>query len=378
MTSKTKRKEFTMSIADYLVSNRHGRLIIAPRFGKTRIIIEFLKRIKPKSVLWVTPSAVLAETGIKEEFSKWGAKRLIKKLITSTYSSLTKIKGEYDQIILDEEQTLTSLTGDHLLNHIIGPIISMTGTPSKDPIKQSYLTQLKLDILIDLSIDEAVDIGVLRPYEINIVRCYLDNSKKLKLNSKYGTYFSTEYDQYKHYDKKVKEYEELNNRYYYHPQSNEIGGKIKYYINKRADIIRRSSTKIAAAKWFMNSLKGRTLSFAPFIDISQEICDYTYNSKTDLTNLLKFQNEEVDQLCLVNTGGVGFTYKNLDNLLLMQSDSDKNGLTTQKLSRILLNSNKNQDVAKIYILCLMNTRDQNWVNSALSNFDKKCIKFWTQ
>ena len=79
MTNKEK-SEIQKKIVDSLDLKPHGLLLLAPRIGKTRIIIDIIKKNNPKSILWVTPSAELATKDIPEEFTKWKAVRFKKKI----------------------------------------------------------------------------------------------------------------------------------------------------------------------------------------------------------------------------------------------------------------------------------------------------------
>ncbi len=56
-----------------------------------------------------------------------------------------------------------------------------------------------------------------------------------------------------------------------------------------------------------------------------------------------------------------------------QIDSDKNGLTTQKICRTLLGQ-KNYK-ANVWIICLAGTQDEVWLEEALKSFDKEKIEF---
>ena len=84
-------------VVDILPPYPIGKLNLAPRCGKSKTIIDLIKRDKYKSILWVTPSAELATKDIPEEFKKWKATRYLKILNTCTYSSLNKMKGFYIQ-----------------------------------------------------------------------------------------------------------------------------------------------------------------------------------------------------------------------------------------------------------------------------------------
>ena len=82
---------------------------------------------------------------------------------------------------------------------------------------------------------------------------------------------------------------------------------------------------------------------------------------------------EIDEITMVNTGGTGYTYKAVDHLVLVQTDSDKNGLSSQKIARVLLEQPNYK--ANIYILCLMNTQDVKWVDNMLKGFDKSKVNY---
>ena len=84
-----------------------GRILLSPRFGKTILAFQLIKKLNVKKVLWVTPSAELAEIGISFEADKLGYNSIMPYIVTSTYASLNKVKGIFDLIILDEEQNIT-------------------------------------------------------------------------------------------------------------------------------------------------------------------------------------------------------------------------------------------------------------------------------
>jgi hypothetical protein len=55
----------------------------------------------------------------------------------------------------------------------------------------------------------------------------------------------------------------------------------------------------------------------------------------------------------------------------MQIDSNKTGLSTQKIARSLLK--QGDKTVKVFILVLDDTQDVNWINTGLSGFDRKRI-----
>jgi hypothetical protein len=59
--------------------------------------------------------------------------------------------------------------------------------------------------------------------------------------------------------------------------------------------------------------------------------------------------------------------------MLIQCDSDKNGLTSQKIARTLLDQPGYK--ATVWLLSLVGTQDERWVASVLQNFDKSKVEY---
>lgn len=364
MTNKEKNR-IQKEILDQLDYKPHGRLLLAPRVGKTKLIIDLIKRDKPESILWVTPSAKLAEQDIPDEFIKWKAKRYLKKLTTVTWMSLHNMTGKYDMIVLDEEQFITDRNSNNLRTDDLqyNYIIAMTGTATKHDDKLWLYQRLNLKVLIDLSINDAVDIGLLSNYTINVVNVEMTNKRVIEAGNKNKRFMTSEIANYNYLTETLNK-AILQNR-----------KDIKFRILNRMRAVKNSPSKLEAAKLLINKLKGRKLIFSASIKQAEELCSNRYHSKTDNKDLKLFLNGNIDCISMVNAGGTGFTYKNIDHLIITQVDSDKNGLTSQKISRSLLQQKDYH--ATIWILNLVGTQDTKWVNSTLQNFDMSKVNYLT-
>lgn len=359
---KDNRKQLQSEVLSSLPNKPHGRLHLAPRSGKTKIIIDLIKREKPKSILWVTPSSKLAEEDIPAEFDKWRAKSYKKKLTTTTYHSLSKIEGVYEMVVFDEEQHITENNIQNFLNGSLkyDYIISMTGTPTKHDHKKDLYKKLDLKVLYNISIKEAVNKNILSNYKISILPVSLSEKKDIVVKTKNKEFKTSERDKYKYLDKTAQQaiYQKRSDK--------------KWRIMERLRFIKNSVSKTEAAKNLINRLEGKTLIFAGSIQQAEDICEHTYHSKTDDKDLKKFLNNEIKKISMVNSGGTGFTYLGLDNLVIVQSDSNKNGQTSQKISRILLS--QKDHFANIWILYLKGTKDEVWFKSTLEDFDKSKVE----
>lgn len=340
--------------------NPHGRLLLAPRTGKTKLVIDLIKRDKPSSVLWVSPSLELVKNGIKQEFTKWNANSFLSSLYTSTYSSLSKVTGRYELIILDEEQHITQNNCKNLLNGsiVFRNICSLTGSPSKNQEKQDIYTRLNLKVLCNLNVNKAVDSGYLADYKIKVVFISMNKEKNILIKYKAGSFYTSEYDRYKWVTKLI--------------ESNPPG--VKWKILERMRMIKESPSKLDIAKNLLSKLTGRILGFCSNIKQCEQLYKYRYHSKTKTKDLEDFQAGKINRIGMVNAGGTGFTYKNIDHLIITQVDSNKNGSTTQKICRTLLRQSDYK--AKVWILCLKGTQDEKWLESTLESFNKDKITYY--
>ena len=327
-------------------------------------MIDIIKREKPKSILWVTPSAELAEVDIPKEFETWRAKKYLKCLTTVTWMSLNKIKGHFDLIVGDEEQFATENNCNGLLHQdflTYNQIIFMTGTATKHDHKKDLYRQLNLKVLVDLSINQAVNIGLLANYTIKVLEVDLGTEKNVPAGSKAKPFMTSEKAQYEYLTKVVQQAMFQRRK------------DSKFRILNRMRAIKNSPSKFAATQELLKRIGGRRMIFAGSIKQAEALSDYTYHSKTDNKCLNAFKSGELDELALVNAGGTGHTYKAVDHLILVQADSDKNGLTSQKISRTLLDQKDYK--ATIWIVCLLDTQDEKWVASTLENFDKNKVEY---
>jgi superfamily II DNA or RNA helicase len=362
MTNKEK-SEIQKKIVDSLDLKPHGLLLLAPRIGKTRIIIDIIKKNNPKSILWVTPSAELATKDIPEEFTKWKAIRFKKNLTTVTWKSLNKIKGHYDLIVYDEVQFMTENSINNFISEEItyDYIIGMTGTQTKHENKKDLYRLLKLPILYQLSINEAVDKGLLADYQVKVIEIDLGRVKNIKAGNKDKPFFTTE---------------EANYDYINKTTNNAIASghpSLMFKILNRMRTIYNSPSKLEVAKYLIDNLSGRKLFFCSNINQAETLSSQTYHSKSNKKHLEQFISGEIDTITMVNTGGIGFTYKDIDHLIIVQCDSDSNGNNSQKIARTLLQQ-KNYK-ATIWLLCLVGTQDEKWIESALENFDKTKVEY---
>lgn len=350
-------------LLETLPSPCHGLLNIAPRVGKTKLTLDIIKRDKPKRILWITPNTKLRDKDIPAEFKLWKMLGYLKKTKLLCYSSLADHVGNYDLIVLDEYQYITDNNVSPILNGKITykNIIGLSGTHPKHKEKLDIYTKLGLKIITSMSIDEAVEKKLIAPYNITVIECRLNNTEKYILaGSKDKPFMQTEEAKYSYLTRLI------NAKMY-------SGAVVpKFYFLNRMRFLYGLKSKNEFAKKLVSKLPGRTLVFTGGIPQAELISEYVYHSKTDDISLNKFLEEKIDILALVNSGGIGSTYRNVDNFVIVQVNSDQKGDATQKITRSLVL--QEGYIANIYILVVIDTVDEGWKNKVLEGFNPDKIK----
>ena len=351
-------------ILDNISNPAHGLLQLSPRIGKTKLGIDIIKREKPKKVLWVTPNTKLRDEDIPAEFKQWKATSYLRKTDIICYASLANHTGNYDKIILDEVQDLTISNCTPLLNGKIKykTIVGMTGTLPKHKDKLDLYNKLELKSLAEMSIDEAVENNLIAPYKIKIIEIDLDAKDKYIVGgSKAKPFMQTEKARYEYLTKLI------NIKLF-------SGQPVpKFFYLNRMRFLYNLKSKHEFAKKLISKLEGRTLIFTGSIAQAESLCKHTYHSKTDDILLKKFLEGKIDKLACVNAGGVGYTYRGVNNFVITQINSNGKGDSTQKIARSLVL--QEGYVATIYILVVRNTVDEDWLKKVLQDFDIKNVEY---
>lgn len=356
------REEILQQTLEVTPKNANGTWIISPRVGKTRIAIEYIKKHNFDTILWVTVSKDLIKD-IEAEFTKWGAEEYFNRMHIVLWSSLKDYEGFYDFVLLDEYQNVTANNIEVIWNENIAynSLIAMTGTKPKNYEKNLLLRSLNLVNYITVTTDDAVENEIVSDYEITVYNVPLSKEMNIEVKLPNGTSFKTS---------ECKQYLSVHNK-----AEKAIYTRTKNvakYVMYRLRAIYDSKSKEKYAKLIFDSLEGRTIIFCPTVQVAERISKHFYHNKSDKKALEDFQEEKIDKIALVNKGGTGYTFKNVKNVVLIQVDSDKTGLTTQKIFRALLKENFKKH---IHILQLEGTKDVEWVKSCLQNFNENKVKY---
>lgn len=385
----TEREKAQKEALQQLITHESGIIKLPMRFGKTKVIMDYLNYLTDLSldlkVLYVVPTTTLRDIVIPNEIVKWGNKKLLDLyakddfgIIRTCYKSLSKIKDkEFDIVILDEVQDMSLNQGVKFFkknNNVCKRIVPITGTLPDNKEKLSFLKKsLGLDIIYSKSLEEAVHLGVIAPFEFWIVKVPLDTRNNIEIKYKdkrtgeQKSFKTSEKSQYEYFSKQIYDLEDK-------------GEPVpKYLSNKRYSLLNKFQSKHVAMKETLKALlkadpDNRILCFSPNISQAESLGN-SYHSKSPKkgdSNMTKFLNEEINHLSLVKKGGVGDTYQNLTCSLISGIDSKSHNLL-QKHGRLLIPRKGYKAISFIFI----NSKsvEVNYLMNATKDIDPSTIKF---
>jgi superfamily II DNA or RNA helicase len=333
----------------------HNRCLIIKsiRSGKTLTILDYAKKSKYKSILWVVPNV----DNIKElykEMEKWNIKLNITPICYASLKNHTK--ESFDLIVLDEVHKLSELSLDYISNITYNKIIGMTGTYPNKKEKQELLHRLGLIHVYTYSILDAINEKNVAPFKINIIHKELSVDKNLKIEyldkiTKQKKFFYTsEKDSYNRISKKIEE--ELS------------GTKKKMLSLNRMRLLNTLPSTIDFIKAYIkeNSDK-RILIFVATQEMAEKCSEFCYHGNKNDYYFKLFQEEKINHLVLVEKATIGVTYNKLDGCLLTNINSS-NTFVQQKIFRTVLF--RPNYTANIDILINKSTMQETWLNKSLN------------
>lgn len=332
------------------------------RSGKTLMMLDYIKKKNYKKVLWLVPDSHIRDKSLPEEITKWKFNNL--SIQTTCYNSLKNYKNTtWDLIILDEVQKLTENYYNSLKTISFQKLVAMTGTiPNKQNKKELLFEKLGLELVYKFSVDNAVENKIVAPYTINIIKKPLIKTNTIEISYKKGndtkSFFTSEQ---KRYD------------YISHAIDNALSIKSKMLRSlDRMRFLNTLDSKISFIKRYIKENNDKKiLIFVATRDMASKISEYVYHGTSSDKYYKLFSKNKINHLVLVEKGGVGHTYKDLDGCLLTTINSS-NTIIQQKIFRTILF--RENYIANIDILISENTVQEEWIQRSLYDLNKSNIK----
>ena len=356
----SKKDEIQRLIKDkLLLHNLKGIVLSSVRSGKTRILLEAIKehseKLNPK-VLVLYPN--------KDIKSSWEKECTIinyyPDISYCTFISIEKVQNLiFDYVILDECHLLaeeTQLKIASFINKRHKHCIFASGTYSEITL-QNLIFNTGLDLIVNYTTEDAIKDEIVCDFKVYIHQYNLD-SATIKEFGKVKKWKSTE----------LKECNRLTHKV------NTTSGKEKFFhaLNRMRFINSCESLVNCVNDWIKINKNERFILFTGDEKVGKLYNLPMYNSKSKDDSILKqFQNEEINQLCLIKKGKAGITYPNLKIVLLTAIDSNSENIE-QAIGRSLLNDT---DKAEIHIFISFEQFQLKWLTSALENIPKDKIQY---
>lgn len=325
--------------------------------GKSRVSIMAAKALKVKNVCLIVPTIKLRDSNWKDEFIKWNAKTYYDKIERYCYASIAKVKDkEYDLVICDEIHNITKNNIIFFENNNIERIIGLTATPPEDDIKFELLNSIA-PVGHVYTLAEGVADGVVAPYEINVVETRLNNKNKtIKAGKKPNFYYITERKKYEDLSKLINVLRYSNKDPLWATMARM---RFIYNLQSKTDL-----AKTILKDHIDKDLK--TIIFCGSIKQAEELCKHRYHSKTSDKDLEDFIDGKINRLSCVKAINEGLNIPMIDVALIVQANSKEKDLI-QRIGRIVRLRDNHK--ALIWMLSVVDTQDEKWVDNALTTFD---------
>ena len=336
-----------------------GINLISVRVGKTRI---YLKSIQKHSENWIKDPKILIlypNTDVKTSWEKECSIVDYHPNITyCTYLSIDKVLNyNWDYIVCDEAH----LCGEEIQLPKLGELIKRhantiitSGTYSSNTL-ESIKEHTGMSLTINYPTEEAIKDGIISDFNIVIYQYNLEDTNK-KWFGKVKKWQSTE----------QKECDRLSKRV------NSTQGKERMFaaLTRMHFINNCESLVNTVNNWVKDNKDKRFILFTGSENVGKSYNIPMYNSKSKDDSILKaFQNEEINQLCLIKKGKQGITYPMLQHILITNIDSNGENLE-QAIGRSLLNDTED---ATIHIFVSSEQFQLKWLTKALENINKDKI-----
>jgi superfamily II DNA or RNA helicase len=345
----------------WIDSGKHGIIYAAPRFGKIFTTINILKQLKPKTILIAYPDNKIKESW-EDDFKK--RKYSSSNVTYTTHLSLHKyVDNQYDIVIIDEIHLLSEAqieaTKD-LIEHN-ECVLGLTGTLSKWT-EETLASELGLFVIAKYPIEQAISEGVVVDYEITVVNVPLDDKRVNDYKGKKRT-------EKKQFDSYAWVIDSLQRQ-----------GKPTMFLRlARMRIIQNSIAKLEKTRELLKKHKNeRVLVFCGVTKIADALGIPSYHSKKDEKDMFdKFVSGDdgINQMAVVKIGNTGVTYKPLNRVIINYFDSNAENLAQKIMRCTAFEFDNPLKKAYIYIVTTDEEVECNWLNKALSMFDKDKIKY---
>lgn len=329
------------------LSHNNGTLNVSMRLGKTKIGLTLASNFK--KVLVAYPNKPIKQSWLNDSVD---FNINIDHIKFTTFNSFSKENlADYNCIIIDEAHDLSISNWEYLIENEVDRLYCLTGSPPNRGEKVKYINSC-CPIIYTKQLDETTGITN-KDYEIVVHLIEPSSERNIALKS--GKTWSDK--------QRISFFQSKYNQTYRFTE-------MMMLINS----IKNSPTKYKYAQKLAINME-RGLIFLETTDQCDRFGLPTYHSKEKLSeeNLNLFQENSINKMTTIAQLKAGITFRNLAEVIILHCYSSNNK-TLQRAGRAL-NYDENQK-AKIHIICLKGTIDEQWVRKGLIGFDTNKITYY--
>lgn len=356
---KTKKDIIQEKIEKDIVKNNcKGIILSSVRSGKTKMILEAIKKHNnnnKKITLFIAYPNTDVRISWENEINRLNFRQNV---IFSTFMSLEKNKEIIaDYYIFDEahalgEENQLPIAGEIAKNN--KHVIFASGTYNKETLLDIKLYS-ELSLIVNYTTEQAIQDGIVSDFTIYIHKYDLNNTKIVE----YG---------------KIKKWKSTEKK-----ECNRLGNKIirahgdlkMWAALERMRFINSSNSLIISVNnWIKENKNERFLLFSSDEKTGEMYNLPMFNSKSKDDSILKdFQNETINQLCLIKKASAGITFPYLQNILITAINSNGEFLE-QMIGRSLLDDTEHSN---IHIFVSNEAFQLKWLEKSLISISKNKV-----
>ena len=340
---------------------RRGTVALSVGVGKTLVGLKHMASLYHDNAFFlvIAPKVSIYKSWI-DDAKKFDMEYLIPHITFSTYLSLTKQDLDYEAVYLDEAHSLLN-SHSWWLSAYQGYLIGLTGTPPKvEYSEKGRLFKKFIPIVYKYVTDEAVEDNILNNYHITVHMLNLDTRHNVKAGKDPKFFYTSEQANYNYWTERC--------------AKAKPGNEVQIMRIMRMKAIMAFPSKVAYAKELLSRIADKTILFANTQEQADSFGIESYHSSNanSENNLIDFKNGTIDQLSCVLQLSEGINIPNLKVGIIMHAYGNERK-SSQRIGRLMrLNPN---DESAIHVLCYRNSIDEEWVKSALEDYDQTKITY---
>ena len=355
-----------------------GLEAMATGVGKSKVAINICEDGYKKfssylKVLLIVPTEKLRDENWRDEFAKWKLERIYDQCLTRVcYASLDNIENEeFDLVIGDEFHNITEDKSVFFKRNKIKRLICLTATPPTDKIKVQILKSLAIKTDYHVPLDIATKLKLVAPYDVTVVECRLDDViKNVPSGTKTNPFMTTEK---KAYDYKTNL---VNTTMYSRNIPAASRGKIhKFRVLDRMRFIKDLESRTKNAKFILENFikpEERTLIFCGSIAQANELCQYSFHSKTNDKHFEQFKAKIINRMSCVSAVNEGHNIPDVETIFVVCIESGEKTIT-QQIGRGIRFAIGHK--CRVIIIIITDTVDEQWFKKATINLDQSKFRY---